>query len=187
MFGPLRVAERVVVGAILGWLYDCFMELNEHERLIWRGHPSMRSSVAYFIRWGFLVVVPISIAGILRLNDQGTGLAYWKWVVITLLLLVVVIAIDTVRRALTDYVVTDHRIRIRRGVLSRKEQSAAIERVQNINTTQSLLDRLLGIGEIDFDTAGTESTQASLEFSGVARPHELVRKFERHVATLREP
>lgn len=162
------------------------MELSEHERLIWRGHPSVRSSVWYFAKWGFLAIVPISIAGILKLNDRGTGIAYWKWVVITVVLLVIVIAIDTVRRALIDYVVTDHRIRIRRGVLSRREQSAAIERVQNINTTQSLLDRILRIGEIDFDTAGTESTQASLEFSGVARPHELVRTFESHVATLRK-
>ena len=163
------------------------MELSEGERLIWRGHPSMRSSLLYFVKWGFLAIVPISIAGILKLNDQGTGIAYWKWVVITLVLLVIVVAIDTVRRALIDYVVTDHRIRIRRGVLSREEQSAAIERVQNINTSQSLMDRILGIGEIDFDTAGTESTQASLEFSGVARPHHLVRTFESHVATLRTP
>ena len=175
------------MGAILRRLYDCAMELGDHERLIWRGHPSMRSSVSYFAKWGFLAIVPISIAGILKLNDRGTGIAYWKWVVITLVLLAIIVAIDALRRALIDYVVTDHRIRIRRGVLSRKEQSAAIERVQNINTSQSLLDRMLGIGEIDFDTAGTESTQASLEFSGVARPHELVRRFETHVATLREP
>jgi uncharacterized membrane protein YdbT with pleckstrin-like domain len=143
--------------------------------------------LSYFAKWGFLAIVPISIAGILKLNDRGTGIAYWKWVVITAILLGIVVAVDTVRRALVDYVVSDHRIRIRRGVLSRKEQSAAIERVQNINTTQSLLDRILGIGEIDFDTAGTESAQASLVFSGVARPHELVRSFEGHVAQLRKP
>lgn len=141
----------------------------------------------YFIKWGFVALVPVSIAGILRLNDRGTGFDYWKWVVISLVLLAVVIAIDVVRRALIDYVVTDHRIRIRTGVLSRREQSAAIERVQNINTSQSLLDRILKIGAIDFDTAGTEASEASLEFRGVARPHELVRKFEAHVATLRKP
>lgn len=162
------------------------MEITEQERLVWRGHPAARSSLGYFAKWVLLSILPISIAGILRLNDRGTGIAYWKWVVITLVLLFAVLAIDTLRRALVDYVVTDHRIRVRHGMLSRREQSAGIERVQNINTTQTLLQRMLGIGDIDFDTAGTESAQASLRFTGVARPQELVRRFEAHVAALRQ-
>lgn len=173
--------------SILGGTYDSDVELNEHERLIWRGHPSARSSLAYFAKWGVLALVPVSLAGLLRLDDRGTGMAYWKWVVLSLVLFVLVVGLDTVRRALVDYVVTDQRIRVRRGVLSRREQSAAIDRVQNINTSQRLLERMLGIGQIEFDTAGTESSQSSLVFSGVARPGELVRRFEGHVARLRPP
>ncbi len=141
----------------------------------------------YFLKWGFLAILPVLIAGILKLGDRGTGLSYWKWIVISLVLVVVVLVIDVVRRALVDYVVTDQRIRIRRGVLTRTEQSASIERVQNINTTRSLLDRILGIGAIDFDTAGTEAVQSSFTFAGVARPLELVRLFESHVARQGNP
>ncbi len=162
------------------------MELNQNEQLIWRGHPTARSSLVYFLKWGFLALLPVSIAGLLRLGDNGTGIAYWMWVVISLVLVVVVVAVDVVRRALIDYVVTDQRIRIRRGVLTRREQSASIERVQNINTTRTLLDRMLGIGAIDFDTAGAEAVEASFTFAGVARPLELVRLFERHVAMQRD-
>lgn len=162
------------------------MELHDQEELIWRGHPSARSSIAFYIKWGFLALLPAIVTGILRLNDRGTGFAYWKWVAISLGLLFIVVVIDVVRRAGVDYVVTNQRIRIRRGLLSRREQSTLIERVQNINTSQRLLDRLLSIGAIDFDTAGTEATQASFRFNGVADPHGLVRRFEAHLAEMRK-
>ncbi len=161
------------------------VELNERETLIWRGHPSARSSIAFYLKWGFLAVLPVSIAGLLRLADRGTGIDYWKWVLISVLLLVLVVVVDLLRRAAQDYLVTSERIRIRRGILSRREQSTLIERVQNINTNQSLLERMLGIGGIDFDTAGTEAGQSSFRFEGVADPHGLVRRFEAHLSELR--
>lgn len=163
------------------------MELHENEQLMWRGHPSARSSVAFFLKWGFLAILPVSIAGLLKLGDRGTGIDYWKWVLISVVLLVLVVVVDVLRRAAVDYVVTTQRIRIRRGILSRREQSTLIERVQNINTRQSLLDRLLQIGAIDFDTAGTEAKEASFQFDGIANPHSLVHRFEAYLAEVRKP
>ncbi len=154
------------------------MELHEGEQLIWRGHPAARSHLWWLTKWGAIALAPVSFAGIMRLNDRGVGMAYWKWVALSVLLLLVVIIIDVVRRALTDYIVTTQRIRIRRGVLNRQEQSTVIEKVQNINTNQSLGQRLLGIGEIDFDTAGTEASDASFRFTGVAKPGAIVRRLE---------
>ncbi len=162
------------------------MEMHESEQLIWRGHPSFRGSIGWYLKWGFLALLPVIIAGIFKANDHGTGMAYRKWVVLSIVLLVLVIVIDVLRRAAIDYVVTNQRIRIRRGILSRREQSTLIERVQNINTSQSLLERLLGVGTVDFDTAGTEAKEASFRFTGVARPHDLVRRFEAHLAALRQ-
>ena len=127
------------------------------------------------------------IAGIFRANDRGTGIAYWKWTVISIGLLALVVVIDILRRASIDYVVTNQRIRIRRGILSRREQSTLVERVQNINTSQSLIDRLLAVGAVDFDTAGTEAKEASFRFVGVASPHDLVRRFEAHLTEQRRP
>ena len=162
------------------------MEMQENEQLIWRGHPSARSSIAWYLKWGFLAILPAAIAGIFKANDRGTGIAYWKWTVIALGLLALVAVIDILRRAAIDYVVTNQRIRIRRGILSRREQSTLIERIQNINTTQSLIDRLLSVGAIDFDTAGTEAKEASFRFVGVANPHDLVRRFESHLTAHRQ-
>ena len=161
------------------------MEMHDNEQLIWRGHPSARGSIGWYLKWGFLALLPVCIAGIFEANDRGTGMDYSKWIVLSLVLLAFVVVIDVLRRAAIDYVVTNQRIRIRRGILSRREQSTFIERVQNINTSQSLLERLLGVGTVDFDTAGTEAKEASFRFTGVASPHDLVRRFESHLTSLR--
>lgn len=162
------------------------MEMHVNEQLIWRGHPSARGSIGWYLKWGFLALLPVCIAGIFEANDRGTGMDYWKWIVLSLVLLAFVVVIDVLRRAAIDYVVTNQRIRIRRGILSRREQSTLIERVQNVNTSQSLLERLLGVGTVDFDTAGTEAKEASFRFTGVANPHDLVRRFESHLTALRQ-
>jgi len=154
------------------------MELHPSERLIWRGHPAARAYVGWYAKWVLLALVPLIITTVMRSQDRGIGMAYWKWITLTVIVLGLLVAIDVIRRATIDYVVTDQRIRIRRGTLSRHEQSTLIEKVQNINTSQSALARMLGIGDVEFDTAGSEVSVSSLRFEGVARPHDLVARLE---------
>ncbi len=156
------------------------MELHENEHLIWRGHPAARAFVVWYIKWAFILLIPLIIVTILRWRDAGTGMAYWKWVVLTIVALVLLVGLDFLRRASIDYVVTTRRLRIRRGLLSRHEQSTVIEKVQNINTSQSLLDRVFGVGAVDFDTAGADVHQADFVFWGIADPHGLVSRLEAH-------
>jgi uncharacterized membrane protein YdbT with pleckstrin-like domain len=162
------------------------MEMHEGEQLIWRGHPAARSAIGFYLKWGLLALLPVAFAGVVKANGEGTGLPYWMWITLSLLLLGMVVAADILRRAGVDYVLTTHRIRIRRGILSRREQSTRIDRVQNINTNQRLLDRILGIGAVEFETAGTEAQGATFRFAGVADPHGLVAKLETYLAQLRE-
>ena len=52
------------------------------------------------------------------------------------------------------------------------ESGTTIDRVQNVETRQSLLERALRIGTVDFDTAGTDQSQFC--FEGVATPKRVV-------------
>jgi uncharacterized membrane protein YdbT with pleckstrin-like domain len=45
--------------------------------------------------------------------------------------------------------------------------------VQNVNYQQSVLDRVLGVGTVDFDTAGTDD--AEFRFDWVNGPEKVVR------------
>jgi uncharacterized membrane protein YdbT with pleckstrin-like domain len=154
------------------------VEPLEGEEVIWRGHPSWRADLGHFLKWGTLALLPAVIAGVVRGTDHGTGLPLYQWILITLVLLALVVLVDYVRRRATVYTATTRRIHIRRGILSRREQSTHLDRVQNLNTDQSLLERLLHVGTVDFDTAGTGVSEADFRFRGVDDPHELVHRLE---------
>ena len=56
--------------------------------------------------------------------------------------------------------------------ISREVQETRLERVQNVNYQQSVLDRMLGVGTVDFDTAGTDDSE--FRFEWVDGPEEVV-------------
>ena len=77
-----------------------------------------------------------------------------------------------IKRTATDYMVSTQRLYIRRGILSKKVQQTRIDRVQNVNTDQRLRDRILRVGTVDFDTAGTDDSDFT--FRGIANPDDVV-------------
>ena len=84
------------------------------------------------------------------------------------------------KRMSTTYTITNRRLHIKRGIISRRTQEARLERVQNVNTDQSALERILKVGTVDFDTAGGGDRSGDFEFKfrGVANPPEVVQKVD---------
>jgi len=145
------------------------MDLHPGEQIVFEGHPSWRSALGFHVG-GFTAAVAAGVlAGVLAGTTVG--------VVVVLAALGIVLAIAWLQRAATHYVVTDQRLRIRRGILSKRVQQTRIERVQNVNTDQSLLERMLRIGTVDFDTAGTEDSDFT--FRGIANPAAVVAAVDR--------
>ena len=89
----------------------------------------------------------------------------------------IVVGIGFLKRIGTNYTITSERLHIRRGLLSRSVQQTKLERVQNVNTDQSFFERILQIGTVDFDTAGTDDSDFT--FSGVANPDDVVAAVDR--------
>ena len=88
------------------------------------------------------------------------------------MLIALVIVAGLIKRSATDYMVTNQRLYIRRGILSKKVQQTRIDRVQNVNTDQRFRDRLLRVGTVDFDTAGTDDSE--FRFVGISDPSRVV-------------
>jgi uncharacterized membrane protein YdbT with pleckstrin-like domain len=85
-----------------------------------------------------------------------------------------------IKRQTTRYLVTDRRIHIRTGMMSRNERTTHVDRVQNVNLNQTIVQRMLGIGDVDWDTAGTDASDADFTFRGVDDPSSLVRVADRY-------
>ncbi len=108
------------------------------------------------------------------------------WVVAAVLIvLVVTFLIGLVRRLATTYTISSHRLTIRIGLLSKELHETRLERVQNVSTNQSLLERVLGIGTVDFDTAGTAGFDFA--FRGISNPQEIVRTINTALREQGEP
>ena len=115
-----------------------------------------------------------AVAGVIvRLASSDWGYAIAAFAAVLALSLLVGVA----RRASTRYVVTDRRLYIKRGILGRTEQHTTIDRVQNVETRQSLWERVLRLGTVDFDTAGTDDSQFA--FEGIASPKLVVAAVDR--------
>ncbi len=126
---------------------------------------------------GVLAAVLIgSIAGVISALVDGRVQVPWV-IVAVLIVFVVNVGIGVVRRLQTTYTVTTERLTIERGLMTRELHETRLERVQNVNLRQSLLDRALAVGRIDFDTAG--GAAYDFAFVGVAEPKRLARTVDR--------
>src|SRR3954468_20112042 len=145
------------------------MDLHAGEEVIYEGHPSWRSTIAFYLK-GLLVAVVIGVI-VWLITDVGPGAGALAVV------LAVVILVGFIRRYFTVYTITNQRLRIQRGIIARHVQQTQIERVQNVNTQQGVIQRVLQVGTVDFDTAGTGD--ADFAFVGVNNPEKVVEAVDR--------
>ena len=146
------------------------------EVVFFHGHPSWLALAPFFIR-GLLATVAVGvIAGLV--SAAGSGQVQVPWVVaVALLAFIVVLTVGQTRRMQTTYAITNRRLIIETGLLSRRLHQTRLERVQNVNASQSLIQRLARIGTVDFDTAG--ESDFDFAFHGVSDPREIVRTVDR--------
>ncbi len=57
------------------------------------------------------------------------------------------------------FTITNHRVILETGIVSRTSRVVALDRVQDVATEQSLLGRLLGYGKIEIDAAGAAGAE----------------------------
>jgi uncharacterized membrane protein YdbT with pleckstrin-like domain len=149
------------------------------EQIVFEGHPSWRAIIDFYLKGAAatgLLIALIVLWGKTIGDGTNTGL-------VTAVLLVgvgVTAVAGFLKRVATRYTITNRRLHIKHGIVSREVQESRLTRVQDVSYRQSLIQRLLRIGDIDFDTAATDPT--SFVFAGVADPSEVVEKV--HRATL---
>jgi uncharacterized membrane protein YdbT with pleckstrin-like domain len=145
------------------------MDLHPDEEIVFEGHPSWRGVLSFYI-YGIVAAVVLGIVvGLIAGSVIGS--------VVAVAGIVAVVLGGLLKRIATHYVVTTQRLRIRRGILAKKVQQTRIDRVQNVNTQQRFIDRVLRVGTVDFDTAGTDDSDFT--FRGIANPDEVVGAVDR--------
>ena len=139
------------------------MEMHPGEDVVFEGHPSWRALLSFYI-YG---TIGCAVIGVVVALVASVAVGVLTGVV----LFAIMIVVGFVRRMATTYMITNQRLYIRRGILSKREQQTRIDRVQNVNTDQRFRDRLLRVGTVDFDTAGTDDSE--FRFVGISNPSQV--------------
>ena len=152
------------------------VDAEPDEVIFFHGHPSWLSLAALLIKGVLLCVAAGAIAGIVSAITDGN--VQIGWVIVTVVVVfIVLIVVAQIRRVQTTYSITSRRLTIETGILTRRLHQTRLERVQNVNATQSFVERLVRIGTVDFDTAG--ESEFDFAFRGVRDPRQIVRTVDR--------
>lgn len=144
------------------------LNLHPGEQVIFQGHPSWRAILGFYLK-GLLIAV---VLGFIAKLIDGNFSAF----VVVLVVLALTVLIGFIKRVATTYTITNRRLNIKRGIVSREIQETRLERVQNVNYKQSVYQRIMQIGDVDFDTAATDDY--NFIFTGVANPAEVVHRVD---------
>ena len=120
--------------------------------------PLAATVVAMAVSIVLLILLPVRgelqlflVLGVLLMGIGVLNLYYWGW------------------RA-HEYVLTDQRVILNEGILSKFSRSIAIDRIQDLTTFQGLWGRAWGFGDIELESAGRDSAEV---LSTVPHPQQL--------------
>ena len=148
------------------------MDLRADEQPLYEGRPSWRALMSFYVSG---LIAAVVLGGILWLTASAeVGVAVGVGV------FALTLVIGYVRRMFTKYLITNRRLRITRGIVRRNVQETRLDRVQNVNYAQGVIDRLFKVGTVDFDTAGTDDSE--FRFEWVNRPDAVVRAVDEAIA-----
>ena len=136
----------------------------------------------YFARQ-ILTGIPLFIILLLILNwDSGSSFVNdsASWIIaIVAIAWVVWLVLKYFQWTMTYFVVTSRRVIYRTGVISKKGVEIPLERINNINFHQRIIDRIIGAGDLDIESAGKDG---QTHFDFIRHPdgvqHEIYRQME---------
>jgi len=137
---------------------------SPQENAVWSGSPSQKSNLGLYALCFLVAIALIASASrfdgamrtiTLALVLLPIGMALWRW-------------LSTIS---TQYTLTDQRLILRRGVLSRSTDYVELYRVKDSHFTQTFIERLLGLGTIRLRT--TQDSAPVVDLAGMNGPESL--------------
>lgn len=122
----------------------------------------------YWISLGFATILLLSFIASPASGAGTNWAAFW--------IAGVFIGIAALRRFAARYTVAGDRIQAHEGIIARTQRSVKISHLRNVNLRQSVVQRLLNVGDVEFSTAGGGGIE--VVFRGIIDPAGLRDQFE---------
>jgi uncharacterized membrane protein YdbT with pleckstrin-like domain len=133
-------------------------DLGPGETLILR---VTRHPIVLFQRaWkGLLLAVLLIVALVILPVHNNIADLRWFAILAVALLTLVYLELQFLAWRSESFTITNERVILRRGVISKFSRSIGLDRVQEVTTSQGVVGRMLGYGTIEVESAGKDSAE----------------------------
>jgi uncharacterized membrane protein YdbT with pleckstrin-like domain len=127
--------------------------LAKNERVERSIHPHWLTVVVPLLFGLVLLAGGIVIAAVTPNDSTGNGI---QWVSVGVLVLIAIplVLVPFLRWRTTHYVVTSHRVMVRRGILAKSGKDITLSKITDVSFEQSLIDRIINAGSLRIESAG---------------------------------
>ncbi|WP_374970797.1 PH domain-containing protein [Terrabacter sp. BE26] len=121
-------------------------------------HPHWLTVVVPTILGLVLAAACVWIAVVTPDDETGNRI---QWVAVAVLLVIAVpaVVVPYLRWRTTHYVVTSHRVMVRRGILTKVGKDITLSKITDVSFQQTVLDRLIGSGSLHIESAGDSADE----------------------------
>ena len=116
-------------------------------------HPHWLTVVVPTIFGLLLAAACIAVAAVTPDDETGNRI---QWIAVAVFVLVAIPAVVTpyLRWRTTHYVITSHRVMVRRGILTKNGKDITLSKITDVSFSQSVLDRIIRSGSLHIESAG---------------------------------
>ncbi|QYN34879.1 PH domain-containing protein [Pseudonocardia sp. DSM 110487] len=143
--------------------------LVEDEQVVVHRHPHWKMLVVPVV----VLLLVVGVASFVAALVSAQSWAPWAWLGLAVAGLALVgrfTVFPVLRWRTTHFVVTDRRVLVREGVLTRKGMDIPLKRISSVQFRQGLLERMLGAGTLAIESDSDESLEFD-DVPGVRRVH----------------
>jgi uncharacterized membrane protein YdbT with pleckstrin-like domain len=143
--------------------------LVEGEQVVVHRHPHWKMLVVPVL----VLLLVVGVTSFLAALVSAQSWAPWAWIGLSAVGLALVgrfTVFPVMRWRTTHFVVTDRRVLVREGVLSRHGMDIPLQRISGVRFRHSLLERMLGSGTLVIESDSDESLEFD-DVPGVQRVH----------------
>ena len=127
--------------------------LVEGEQVVLRLHPHWKTVLRPILILAATIVALLAVLIILPAG-HATALARLALGAVALLVLFIWTAVPLLRWRTTTYELTNRRLRLRAGILTRSGRDFPLAKITDVSFAQGVLDRLLGCGRLIVESPG---------------------------------
>jgi len=141
---------------------------------VWQANPSWLGMIGWYLKFVGLAILAAAFAyGLAHVGVIATAVA----VLIGLAAIAAAVGAGHLKRKTTRYMITEHQVIEQFGIINTHSEQARIEQITNVTIDRNILERMLGIGRINIDTANDRAD--ILRWWGVEQPGEVEDLIER--------